>query len=68
MYQVKEYVNAAIEKITAGGGTATVLDTSDYWSSSQDDDYNAYRIYFSNGYDIAYDKDYNYSVRAVRAF
>ena len=68
LYQVKEYVNAAIEKITAGGGTATVLDTSDYWSSSQDDDYNAYRIYFSNGYDIAYDKDYNYSVRAVRAF
>ena len=68
LYQVKEYVNAAIEKITAGGGTATVLDTSDYWSSSQDDDYNAYEIYFSNGYDIAYDKDYNYSVRAVRAF
>ena len=68
LYQVKEYVNAAIEKITAGGGTATALDTSGcYWSSSQSKYTDAYEQDFSNGsqYIGKYDAD---SVRAVRAF
>ena len=68
LYQVKEYVNAAIEKITAGGGTATVLDTSGcYWSSSQSNYTYAYEQDFSNGSQYIGMNDWN-SVRAVRAF
>ena len=71
LYQVKDIVNTAIEKITAGGGTATALDTSDegyYWSSSQNDNNYAWLQSFSAGYQSDYDKDDTYSVRAVRAF
>ena len=35
LYTVKDYVNAAIEKITAGDDTVTKLGTGWYWSSSQ---------------------------------
>jgi hypothetical protein len=67
LYQVKEYVNAAIEKITAGGGTATVLDTDGYyWSSSQ---YDYYYARGQGGFQIgSYGKYSATSVRAVRAF
>ena len=70
LYKVKDYVNAAINKIRAGGGTATNLDTGYYWSSSQYDSSNFYSLSqrFSDGgryYDY---KTNTISVRAVRAF
>jgi hypothetical protein len=71
LYNVKYYVNVAIEKITAGGGTATALDTSDegyYWSSSQGYSHDAWRQRFSDGYQNYYPKSDTLSVRAVRAF
>ena len=66
---VKDYVNAAIDKITAGGGIATKLGTGNYWSSSQNDPNNAWIQRFSDG--TQYDsngKKLTFSVRAVRAF
>ena len=68
LYSVKDTVNAAIEKITAGGGTATKLGTGNYWSSSQSSNHDAWYQRFSDGFqDYSY-KVYTYSVRAVRAF
>ena len=71
LFMVRYCVNAAIEKITAGGGTATALDTSDegyYWSSSQGDNDYAWDQSFSDGYQDDGGKNYASSVRAVRAF
>ena len=68
LYTVKDYVNAAIEKITAGDDTVTKLGTGWYWSSSQYDLNDAWDQRFSDGYQSSYYKDYTYSVRAVRAF
>ena len=74
LYIVKDYVNAAIDKIIAGGGTATKLGAGCYWSSSQSTTFNesnkSYAWYqrFSDGGQGDDHKDYTFSVRAVRAF
>ena len=66
---VKDYVNAAIDKITAGGGIATKLGTGNYWSSSQGNySYAAWGQSFSDGRQHGYHKYDTGSVRAVRAF
>ena len=52
LYTVKDYVNAAIEKITAGDDTVTKLGTGwsgFFWSSSQDDIDDAWSQGFSDG-------------------
>ena len=68
IYEVKDAVNAAIEKITAGSGIATSLSTGHYWSSSQDNLSNPWHQSFSNGYQYNYYGNFANSVRAVRAF
>ena len=65
---VKDTVNAAIEKITAGDDTVTKLGTGWYWSSSQGDNGNAWDQRFSDGYQGSSGKNDADSVRAVRAF
>ena len=72
LYEVKNYVNATIDKIINGGGIATKLKNSYlfYWSSSQGEAINsAWLQRFEDGvqYDY-YGKNITYSVRAVRAF
>ena len=69
IYMVKNAVNAAIEKITAGGGTATKLGTGWYWSSSQTNlDFYVWYQRFSDGNQSFTGKVDTISVRAVRAF
>jgi uncharacterized repeat protein (TIGR02543 family) len=72
LYTVKDYVNAAVEKITVDGGTATKLGTGSYWSSSEGYYNHAWYQRFSDGNQGSYTygdyKDLTYSVRAVRAF
>ena len=65
---VKDTVNAAVEKIRTGDGTATKLGTGDYWSSSQCDYNHSWLQRFSDGNQDYYSKNNTYSVRAVRAF
>ena len=70
LYFLDYVVNNAIDKIIAGGGTATKLGTGSYWSSSQLGNNLAWYKIFSDDYQYdhyAY-KDSAYSVRAVRAF
>ena len=69
IYKVKDVINTAIDKITAGEGAVTSLDTDGYyWSSSQDiSNFYAWHQRFSDGDQHNYN-GYNYSVRAVRAF
>ena len=68
LYEVKNAVNRAIDKIIAGGGTAKKLGTGWYWSSSQYlNDYAWYQI-FSVGNQTYDNKDGTNFVRAVRAF
>ena len=69
IYKVKDVINTAIDKITAGEGAVTSLDTDGYyWSSSQDiSNFYAWHQRFSDGDQGNYN-GYNYSVRAVRAF
>ena len=68
LYKVKDYVNATIDKIIAGDGTATKLGISFYWSSSQSYNSGAWFQRFSDGLQDDYAKGYPVSVRAVRAF
>jgi hypothetical protein len=68
LYKVKNAVNRAIDKIIAGGGTATSLGNGRYWSSSQYNRYNAWGQRFSDGYQNDTHKNTALSVRAVRAF
>ena len=68
LYSVKEAVNAAIEKITAGDDTVTKLGTDWFWSSSQGDNGDAWGQSFSDGSQDDYLKNNTHSVRAVRAF
>ena len=67
LYEVKNAVNRAIDKIIAGGGTATSLDNGWYWSSSQCDNYLSWSQRFSDGGQYG-NKNTTSSVRAVRAF
>ena len=68
LYTVKKYVNAAIDKITAGGGIATKLNGEYYWSSSQSSRKYAWGQVFSDGSQGDNYKGSTTSVRAVRAF
>ena len=68
LYSVKDVINTAIEKITAGEGTATSLGTGLFWSSSQDSNYGAWNQRFSDGAQYYYNEGNTLSVRAVRAF
>ena len=69
LYEVKDYVNATIDKIIEGDGTATKLGTGIYWSSSQDNSNHAWSQSFFDGYQYSYTlKSTTRSVRAVRAF
>ena len=68
LYTVKKYVNAAIDKITAGGGIATKLNGEYYWSSSQSSRKYAWGHRFFDGIQDEGGKYYTNSVRAVRAF
>ena len=70
IYKAKDVINTAIEKITAGDGTATSLNTDEYyWSSSQTNlNLYAWLQSFSDGSQDFYRKNYPVSVRAVRAF
>ena len=69
LYTVKKYVNAAIDKITAGGGIATKLNNGKpYWSSSQSSRKYACSQNFRGGSQYTYTKNFTLSVRAVRAF
>ena len=65
---VKDTVNAAIEKITAGDDTVTKLGTGWYWSSSQYNLNSAWGQRFSDGYQGNSSKYNTKSVRAVRAY
>ena len=69
LYLVKDYVNATIDKIKNGGGTARKLDIDYYWSSSLFNNDSAWCQRFSDGTQGYYGLMYNTeSVRAVRAF
>ena len=68
LYMRKNAVNAAIDKIIAGGGTATKLGTDWYWSSSQCNGSSTWFQRFSDGFQYASLKYGTYSVRAVRVF
>lgn len=61
MYLNMSEINAALSKI---GGTALAAER--YWSSSEDFSYNAWNVYFSNGYVCEYSKDDSFRVRFVR--
>lgn len=47
---------------------ATQIQSDYYWSSSELDDFNAWFVYFGNGYTNLADKDNDLRVRAVSAF
>ena len=68
LYCVKDTVNAAIDKIIVGDGTATNLSTYYYWSSSQGNNTDAWVQSFSDGRQYYGGKNPGNSVRAVRAF
>lgn len=68
LYGVKNTVNRAIDKIIAGGGTATKLGTGWYWSSSRYDYNYSWAQPFSGGFQRYFHKNNTSSVRAVRAF
>lgn len=68
LYAVKNTVNTAIDKIIAGGGTATKLGTDYYWSSSGINYDLACGLSFSDGRQVSSYKGEDRSVRAVRAF
>ena len=63
VYNNKAKLNTTLSSI---GGTQ--LGTGYYWSSTECDNYYAYRVNFSSGSTSSYDcKDYSCTVRAVRA-
>ena len=68
LYKVKNEVNAAIDKIIAGGGTAKKLGTGWYWSSLETSCNFAYVKRFSDGNHSEHFALDGGCVRAVRAF
>ena len=67
--KVKQYVNAAIDKIIAGGDSATNIDINGYyWSSSECNFEDSWTYRFTSGVAMAVSKVTTHSVRAVRAF
>ena len=68
LYDVKNTVNTVIDKIIAGGGSATKLGTEWYWSSSEYSGNDAWLQRFSDGRQDNDLKTSTHSVRAVRAF
>ena len=63
MYQNKATIDATAG-VNGGSGFASAY----YWSSTELDNYNAWILFFSNGYQYYYNKYYTSRVRAVRAF
>ena len=68
--ELKEYIypyrsNLSYDVIT---GTGPAEDRYIYWSSSEKDNNNSYRVYFNGGYLNDYYKRGNYAVRLCRAF
>lgn len=63
IYNNKSTINSAL---SANG--FTTLGTGYYWSSTEFNDYHAYRLNFSSGDSYYSYKDYTYYVRAVLAF
>ena len=59
----KHELNEMYKKREVVGGFAN----TNYWSSSEYDNYHAWRQYFANGGQFSGNKDFNYFVRAVRA-
>ena len=68
LYEVKDYVNATIDKIIEGDGTATKLGTGIYWSSSLLPNNYAWNQGFSSGGQGSLLRGSKHFVRAVRAF
>jgi len=62
------YLNKAVidARVTSNGGAN--FSTLSYWSSTEDNIYNAWTQYIFNGYQTIYSKNGAFSVRAVRAF
>ena len=63
MYQNKATIDATAG-VNGGSGFASAY----YWSSTELDNYNAWILFFSNGYQYYYNKNNTNRVRAVRAF
>ena len=61
MYRNGSNINAALQNI---GGTAFELEN--YWSSSEYDSSNAWRVYLGNGFAGDYNKNNDYLVRFIR--
>ena len=77
LYLVKDYVNATIEKIRTGGGTATKFFDSFYWSSSEYSSIDAWVLKTYDGTFHSYNDGNGYfgakynkviDVRPIRAF
>ena len=65
LYEVKNAVNAAIDKITAGGGNATNIDCDEhYWSSSESIRSQVWCLKFYSGVEYT---DYSFVDRHARA-
>ena len=63
LYANKAAVNAALTKVNA-----TTLGNEYYWSSTEYNSGNAWKLYMYNGLRGYYDKGNNYYVRPVLAF
>jgi len=63
MYVQRVAINATANSNGGGGFSNT-----NYWSSTEFDNYDAWFQNFLNGYQNYYNKNFNYNVRAVRAF
>ena len=64
----KMYLNKATINTTAASNSGSDFLNSFYWSSTENDNGNAWVQYFSNGDQYSYYRDATLSVRAVRAF
>jgi len=63
MYQNKATIDA-----TAGVNGGSGFASASYWSSTEHNNYSAWRQYFDDGYQCLNNKNYTSRVRAVRAF
>lgn len=68
MYLNKDAINALISVANDAGWELEEIDTSWYWSSTQANEFCAWRVTVYNGYTLNFSKNLNYYVRAVSAF